>query len=216
MNPFLPPYRFRSLVAAALLWAGPVLANRPVAAPPATEPGRLQARQAARDFSAVDVNGRPVSLASLKGRKVLLMFMRHVGCPVCNRRMHELLEQADYFQAHNLTVVAVYESTPALMQQYLAGQTVPFTMVPDPDQRLYRLYSLEVSGAKAMASVLHGVMGKASQGKKLFSQAIETDGNRNRIGAEFLLDEQGTVTVARYHRYIGDELPVAEIRKFLN
>ena len=194
----------------------PVLAHLPVATPLTTGPGRLQARQAARDFSVVDVNGWPVSLASLKGRKVLLMFMRHVGCPVCNRRMHELLEQADYFQAHNLTVVAIYESTPALMQQYLAGQTVPFTMVPNPDQGLYRLYSLEVSGTKAMASVLHGVVGKANQGKKLFSRAIESDGNRNRIGAEFLLDEQGTVAVAHYHRYIGDELPMADIRRFLN
>ncbi|MBD2767391.1 AhpC/TSA family protein [Hymenobacter sp. BT664] len=215
MNPFPLPY-FRSLVAAMLLWAVPALAKPPVAAPLAKGPVRLQARQAARDFTTVDVDGRPVSLASLKGRKVLLMFMRNVGCPVCNRRVHELLEQADYFRAHNLAVVAVYESSPALMKQYLAGQAVPFTMVPNPDQSLYQLYGLEVSGAKAMASVFHGVIGKASQGKKLFQQAIEPDGNRNRIGAEFLLDERGTVAVAHYHRYIGDELPLADIKKFLN
>ena len=203
--------RFRLLFSAGLLLALPTLAN-----PPVVVPGRVQAQQPAPDFSVTDVAGQPVSLASLKGRKVLLMFMRNVGCPVCNLRMHELLEQADYFKARNLTVVAVYESTPERMRQYLTGQSVPFIMVPNPSQSLYQLYNVEVSGGKAMGSMFHGVIGKASQGKKLFPQPIEQDGNKNRIGAEFLLDEQGTVAVAHYGRYIGDELPLADIKKFLN
>jgi len=203
-------------LAAALLLAMPALASQPEAAVRLSATARLVAGQPAREFSTVDVNGQPVSLAGLKGHKVLLLFMRHVGCPVCNRRMHELLTQADYFREKNLVVVAVYESGPELMRQYLAGQQMPFTLVPDPEQLLYQLYSLEVSGVKAMKSVFHGIMGKASEGKKLFAQPIAADGNRNRIGAEFLLDEQGKVAVAHYHRYIGDELPLVDIRKFLS
>ena len=176
----------------------------------------MQARQPARAFVATDANGQPVSVASLRGHKVLLAFMRNAGCPVCNLRMHELLEQAAYFQAHNLTVVAVYESTPERLRQYLADQPMPFIMVPNPDQSLYRLYGLEVSSRKAMASAFHGVMSKARAGKKLFVHPVEQDGNKNRIGAEFLLDEQGIVAVAHYGRYIGDELYVADIQKFIN
>ena len=198
----------RSLLAAGLLWAWPALAAAPI------PPARLQARQPARDFSVPDVAGRPVSLAALKGHKVLLLFMRNAGCPVCNRRMHELLDQAPYFQAHNLVVVAIYESSAAHLREYLAGQPMPFSLVSNPDQRLYQLYGLEISGRKALASVFHGVMGKARAGKKLFAQPIAQQGNKNRIGAEFLLDEQGVVAVAHYGRYIGDELPLADIESF--
>ena len=203
--------RFRRLLSAGLLLALPALA----ASPPAP-PARLLARQPARAFAVTDANGQPVSLAALKGHKVLLVFMRNAGCPVCNLRMHHLLQEAPYFQAHNLTVVAVYESTPEHLRQYLADQPVPFTMVPNPDQSLYRLYGLEVSGGKALASVFHGVMGKAKAGQKLFVRPLAQDGSKNRIGAEFLLDEQGTVAVAHYGRYIGDELPLADIKRFLN
>ncbi len=204
--------RFRRLLSAGLLLALPALAGPPAAAPQT----RLQARQPARPFAVTDAAGRPVSLATLRGHKVLLAFMRNAGCPVCNLRMHQLLAQADYFQAHNLVVVAVYESTPEHLRAYLADQPVPFTMVPNPDQSLYQTYGLEISGAKALKAVFHGVMGKASQGKKLFPHPLAQDGNKNRIGADFLLDEQGTVVVAHYDRYIGDELPVADIRQFLH
>ena len=198
----------RSLLAAGLLWAMPAVAGAPVLS-------RLQARQPGRDFAVADVYGQPVSLANLRGHKVLLAFMRNAGCPVCNLRMHQLLEQADYFKAHNLLVVAVYESTPTRLREYVADQPLPFTLIPNPDQSLYQRYGLEVSGSKALKSVLHGVMGKARQGQQLFAHPIEQDGNKNRIGADFLLDEQGTVAVAHYDRYIGDELPIADIQKFL-
>ncbi|WP_046246807.1 peroxiredoxin-like family protein [Hymenobacter terrenus] len=200
----------RLFVIALLLLTLPGLAT-----PPTATPTRVQARQSARNFSTVDTNGQPVSLASLKGHRVLLLFMRNVGCPVCNRRMYELLEQANYFQAHNLTVVAVYESTPEHLREYLTGQPMPFVMVPNPDQSLYQLYGLEISASKVLNSLFHGGLSKAREGKKLFTQPMKQDGNKNRIGAEFLIDEQGTVAVAHYGRYIGDELPLASIKNFL-
>jgi len=201
-------YSTRRLLAAGLLWSLPALAASPA-------PVRVRVGEAAREFAATDVAGQPVSLAALRGHKVLLLFMRNAGCPVCNRRMHELMAQSADFQARNLTVVAVYESSAARLREYLAQQPVPFTLLPDPEQRLYQLYGLEVSGGKALQSVFHGVMGKARAGKKLFTKPIEQDGNKNRIGAELLLDEQGRVAVAHYGRFIGDELPLADIQKFI-
>ncbi|MBD2766840.1 redoxin domain-containing protein [Hymenobacter sp. BT664] len=207
----MPSFSFSlpSLVAAGLM-ALPVFATTV-----ANAPTRLQAHQPARPFMVTDITGQPVSLTTLKGHKVLLAFMRNVGCPVCNLRMYQLVAQADYFKAHNLTVVAVYESSAENMRKYLVGQTIPFTMVANPDESLYKLYDVEVSGSKAMKSMFHGVIGKASEGKKLFVQPVPQDGNKTRIGAEFLLDEQGIVAVAHYGRYIGDDLPLADIKKFI-
>ncbi len=198
----------------AALGAGLLLAVLPVRASAPAAPARLVAGQPARAFALADVTGQPVSLATLRGHKVLLAFMRNAGCPVCNLRMHQLLEQADYFKAHNLTVVAVYESPAERLRQYLTDQPSPFVVVPNPDQSLYQLYALEVSGGKAMKSVFHGVMGKAKAGQKLMAHPLAQDGNKSRIGADFLLDEQGKVAVAHYDRYIGDELPLADIRRF--
>jgi thioredoxin-dependent peroxiredoxin len=172
--------------------------------------------QAAPSFTVKDVNGTTVNLADFKGKKILLTFYRNVGCPVCNLRFHELQEQADLFKTKNLVVLAIYESTPENMKTYLEGETVYATMIPNPDQSLYQLYDIDKSMGKVMKGMFHGAMGKMKAGKKLFKKKIAQDGNSNRISADFLIDEKGNVRTAYYGKYVGDHLPIVDIKQFLN
>jgi hypothetical protein len=102
------------------------------------------------------------------------------------------------------------------MKQYLEGESPYATMIPNPDQSLYKLYEVERSGGKMMKGMFHGAMGKMKKGKKLFKKQIKQDGNANRIGADFLIDENGNVARAYYGKFIGDHLPIEGIRQFLN
>lgn len=172
--------------------------------------------QAAPAFTIRDVNGTTVSLADYKGKKVMITFYRNVGCPICNLRFHELQEQADYFKSKGLVMLAVYESTAGNMKQYMEGENFYATMIPNPDQSLYRLYDVEQSSGKMMKGMFHGAMGKMKKGKALFKKKIKMDGNTNRISADFLIDENGNVQTAYYGKYLGDHLPVSDIKKFLN
>lgn len=177
---------------------------------------KVQPPQAAPSFTIKDVNGTVINLNDYRGKKVMLTFYRNVGCPVCNLRFHELQAQADYFKLKGLTLLAVYESSPEKMKTYLEGESYYATMIPNQDLSLYQLYNIERSSGKLMKGMFHGAMGKMKKGKKLFKTEIKQDGNSNRIGADFLIDENGNVKTAYYGKFVGDHLPLADIKQFLN
>jgi peroxiredoxin Q/BCP len=174
---------------------------------------KLSKSQSAPSFTASDVWGNPVSLSSYKGKKVFLGFMRFAGCPVCNLRVHELLKKSETFKSKNIEVVLVYESSPTVMLDYLEGEKYPFTFIADPENKLYDLYSVEVSWGKFLSSLFKGLMQKAGAGQKLFRKKITKDGKLNRIGAEFLINEQGTLEIAHYASFLGDEVAIDALLK---
>jgi len=177
---------------------------------------KIQANQQAPNFTIKDVNGATVNLSDYKGKKVLITFYRNVGCPVCNVRFHELQEQEQFFRSKNLSVLAIYESSVENMKKYLEGENPYAIMIPNPDQKLYQLYSIDRGMSKVLKGLFHGAMGKMKKGKKLFKKKIELDGNTDRIGADFLIDENGIVKTAYYGKFLGDHLPIDAIRKFIN
>ena len=200
-----------------LLLAG-LMANKPntLYAQSKQKNMKLSSAQPAPAFTTTDVDGKKFNLADYKGKKILLSFYRNVGCPVCNFRFHELQMEAESFQKKGLVVVAVYESTAENMKQYLEGESFYAVMIPNPDEQLYQLYALDKSMGKMMKGMFNGAMGKMKKGKSMFSKKIKQDGNASRIGADFLIDENGRIKQAYYGKHLGDHLPLADINKFIN
>lgn len=202
--------RINSLAAHGLFFISILFSNKTIMA----QNTKVAAQQQAPVFSTRDVNGNAVELKQYRGKKVLLSFHRNVGCPICNLRFHELETMA--VSIPDLVLLAVYESSPEHMRKYLDGQDVHAVMIPDTAQALYQLYGVERSKGKIMKGMLHGAMGKMKAGKKLFTQKMTQDGNMDRIGADFLLNEEGKILIAHYDRYVGDHLPVKEVRSRLD
>jgi len=176
---------------------------------------KLQVNQQAPVFKTPDVYGREISLQALRGKKVYLAFERNAGCPVCNLRIHELLKQADYFSAHHVTVLLIYESTVEKMRDYLADLQYPFHFIADPENALYQQYQIERSFLKMFKGLFHGLMGKVMAGKKLFRKAITQDGNVSTIPGEFIIDEKGNLSTVHYGRYVGDHLALDLLKEKL-
>jgi thioredoxin-dependent peroxiredoxin len=172
---------------------------------------KLEKNQSAPEFIIRDVAGNTISLNSLRGQKVYLAFMRFAGCPVCNLRVHSLLKQAEDFKKRNIKVLLVYESSPEIMREYLAGEEYPFSFIADPKDILYTLYSVETSWLKIMAGMFRGAMGKFFAGNKLYKKKIAMDGKQDRLEAEFMIDEKGQLSLVHYSNFLGDTLPVEEI-----
>lgn len=172
--------------------------------PPAA---RLSAPQEAPSFSATDVLGQPISREGLRGRRVLLSFMRDAGCPICELRLARLALRADSLKAANTRVILVYESDAATMRQYLVDKDLPFTFIADPEGALYDLFGLEKSFTKTMLGFVNGAGKKIKAGKKLQTQEVPRENaEKTRITADFILDEQGVVQRAYYGKYLGDHL----------
>jgi len=177
---------------------------------------KIKEEQTAPDFSIQDANDSTIYLAAYRGKKILLTFHRNTGCPVCNLRFHEVEQQSSYFKAKNLVVIAIYESSPENMKKYLVDQTPYTIMIPNPEQNLYRLYDIDHSTGKIFKGIFHGALKKANEGKKLYQSKLKQDGNANTIGADFLIDENGVVKRAYYGKFLGDHLPLEDIKTFLN
>lgn len=180
------------------------------------KPMKIKEAQQAPLFTSKDVYGNEIKLSDFKGKKVLLMFNRNVGCPVCNLQYHQLSENAGYFKEKGLVILSVYESSAKSMKEYLEGEELFSVMIPDSSLDLYKLYDVERNTGKLMKGIFNGAIGKAKKGKKLFSKKMQQDGNTDRINAEFFIDENGTVTKAHYGRYLGDHLTIEEIKEWIH
>ncbi len=53
------------------------------------------------------------------------------------------------------------------------------------------------------------------EGWQLFTKEISQDGSSNRISADFLIDENGTVIAAHYGKYVGDHPSVKTIKELV-
>lgn len=163
------------------------------------------------ELALAPVFGDSIKTSELKGKKILITFNRYVSCPLCNFRTHELLSVYDTLKKNNLVIISVYESTKESLKEYTTREQVPFIMIADPEEKLYKLFKVQKSWWKSFIGLFSDYRRKHSEGKKLFKSKHKRDGNLNRIGADFLIDENGTIQTAYYGKFVGDHLPVEEI-----
>jgi thioredoxin-dependent peroxiredoxin len=178
---------------------------------------RLTARVTAPMFDARDIFGQPVNLSHYKERTLLLSFFRNAACAVCNLQVHQLIQRYPAYQAKGLEIVAVFEATPESIRQYVGKQDAPFPIIANRDARLYDLYGVETSEAKAQASISAPttpaiIQEAAAHG---FALTREEDTNFFRMPADFLIAPDGTILRAFYSELIGEHLAFAEIEQVL-
>src|SRR5689334_1303194 len=104
---------------------------------------RIKDAEKAREFSVEDIEGHLLNLRGYRGKYVLLSFFRFASCPFCNLRVHHIIERYPEWQAKDLEVLAIFESSPQTMQDYVGKQAAPFPLIGDSANQLYRLYGLE-------------------------------------------------------------------------
>ena len=167
-------------------------------------------------FETSDVYDKKISSSTLKGRKTVLSFQRNVGCPVCNLHFHQMLKKTDEFKKNGIDIIFVYQSNKQNLKSYLDGGTYPFAFIADPENKLYNLFSVKPSFFKLIKGTFHGSISKMKEGKKLFTKKVPMEGDLAMAGAEFLIDPEGRILLARYRNYVGDHLSEEEIINTFN
>lgn len=160
-----------------------------------------------------DFLGNPVDLAALRGRPVLLSFYRYASCPVCNLRMHSIIQAYPQWAAKGLAVVAVFQSPTASIAQYVGRQDAPFPIVPDPGMALYRRFGVEARWAGLLSP--KGMLAALKAFGKGFLPG-RVDGPVQRTPADFLIDAQGRIALAHYGTHIDDHVPMGTIAQWLS
>lgn len=172
---------------------------------------QLEAGQIAPTFTATSYDGKQVELDSYRGAKLWLAFFRYASCPLCNNRIHEIIQRYSEFQRRGVQVLAVFQSPPARIAEFVGAQQPPFPLIADPDLELYAKYRVAKSllglwYPRVMTSFLQAVKNGFGPGA--------SDGNMARIPADFLIDPEGLLWDVFYGKAISDHIPFETVSAF--
>ncbi|MBW1641111.1 thioredoxin-dependent thiol peroxidase [Microbacterium resistens] len=150
---------------------------------------RLEPGTPAPDFTLSDQDGSPVSLADLRGRKVVLYFYPAAMTPGCTTQACDFRDSISSLQGAGYEVVGVSRDEPAKLKEFRERDGLTFTLLSDPDHAVHEAY---------------GVWGE----KKNYGKVIQ-----GVIRSTFVLDEQGIIAHALYN--VKATGHVARLRKTL-
>jgi thioredoxin-dependent peroxiredoxin len=176
---------------------------------------KLKANDKAPEFELKSVQGETISLSKYKGKNILLAFFRFAGCPVCNFRMHSLIENYTKLQKRNIETIAVFESGNEVLAAYSKDANIPFPVIGDPELSLYKKYGVQKSVLKMMNTMFKKVpKQQMKQGEMMFNEKkYKQDGSMTRMPADFLIDSTGKIQIAHYGKFIGDHISLDEFIK---
>lgn len=105
-------------------------------------PTSLTIGQKAPLFTANDQNGNKVSLADLKGHKVILYFYPEDDTPACTTQSCNLRDNYAALQAAGYTVIGISPNDGESHQKFAAKFSLPFPLLPDPKHAIIKKYGL--------------------------------------------------------------------------
>ncbi|TDC07416.1 thioredoxin-dependent thiol peroxidase [Actinomadura bangladeshensis] len=136
---------------------------------------RLQPGDVAPGFELPDADGAAVSLASLRGRRVILYFYPAAMTPGCTKESVDFEGSLAELDAAGVTVVGISPDKPAKLAKFREKEGLTFPLLSDPDAEVLKAY---------------GAYGE----KKLYGKVVV-----GVIRSTFVIDAEGKVEKAYYN-----------------
>ena len=136
----------------------------------------LSAGDAAPLFSLPDQDGNPISLASLKGKKVLVYFYPKAMTPGCTVQAQGLRDIQQELQQLNVVVLGVSPDAVKRLPKFIEKEQLNFTLLSDEDHAVADAFG--VWGPKKF-------MGKEYDGIHRISFLIDEQGNIEQVFDKF-------------------------------
>jgi len=177
----------------------------------------IKVNQMAPNFALIDIFGKKINLNNYKGKKVLVGFFRHAGCPFCNVRVHNLQRHQQAFEELGLRMIFFFESTSETLSKHKFHTDLnPIPLIADPEKVWYNQYGIENSKLKSAISHITSIFPTAIRAKLKGIPVHMMEGKEsiNTIPAEFLINENGIVKVVHYARGLNDRMRMETILDF--
>ncbi|MFN3266050.1 MAG: redoxin domain-containing protein [Deinococcales bacterium] len=172
---------------------------------------RLVRGDFAPNFTLPALDGSSFSLGSLRGRRTLLTFFRHAGCPFCNMRVHQLIKAYPRLQRLGIEVVGVFGSDLEGLRRRVGQQRPPFVLLADADDSIHTLYGTNRSLLGLLASFAPPGLGSYLEGLHLGIEHGSTDGQATRMPADFLLSSELQIEFAHYGNTAADHIELEQL-----
>ncbi|MHC2999277.1 thioredoxin-dependent thiol peroxidase [Microbacterium sp. HJ5] len=101
---------------------------------------RLEPGTSAPDFTLVDQDERPVSLASLHGGNVILFFYPEAMTPGCTTEACDFRDSLAPLQAAGYTVLGISRDEPEKLRRFRERDGLTYDLLSDPDHAVHEAY----------------------------------------------------------------------------
>jgi peroxiredoxin Q/BCP len=150
---------------------------------------RLAPGDTAPDFTLTSDTGDEVSLAGLRGRKVIVYFYPAAMTPGCTTEACDFTDSFSSLKGAGYEVLGISPDDPAKLATFRQRDALTITLLSDPDKATLTAY---------------GAFGE----KKLYGKTVE-----GVIRSTFVIDEEGRIELAQYN--VKATGHVAKLRKDL-
>ena len=96
----------------------------------------------APSFKGKDQNGKPVSLADYKGKKVVLYFYPEDDTPTCTVQACNLRDNFGLLKNKGIVVLGISPDEEKKHKKFEAKYQLPFTLIADPDHTIIDKYGV--------------------------------------------------------------------------
>lgn len=93
-------------------------------------------------FTGTDQNGKKISLADYKGKKLVLYFYSEAGSPTCTIESCNLRDNYSVLLKNGFEVLGVSPDTEAKQKKFEQKYKLPFPLVADPENKITGLYGV--------------------------------------------------------------------------
>lgn len=136
---------------------------------------KLDVGDKAPDFTLVNQDGAKVSLADLKGQKVIVYFFPAALTPGCTKEAEDFNANLKALEKGNYSVFGVSPDSVEKMQKFQEAHKLKFTLLADPDLTVHKKY---------------GAFGE----KSMYGRTYE-----GVLRSTFVVDEKGKIELALYN-----------------
>jgi thioredoxin-dependent peroxiredoxin len=151
---------------------------------------RLTAGDTAPDFTLPDADGKPVSLADYRGRRVVVYFYPAASTPGCTKQACDFRDSLAELNGAGLDVLGISPDKPAKLAKFRDKEGLTFPLLSDADKDVLNAW---------------GTFGE----KQMYGKTVT-----GVIRSTFVVDPEGKIEVAQYNvRATGH---VAKLRKDLS
>ncbi|HEY1968538.1 MAG TPA: thioredoxin-dependent thiol peroxidase [Pseudonocardia sp.] len=151
---------------------------------------RLEPGDPAPEFTLPDADGKPVSLADYRGRRVILYAYPAASTPGCTKQACDFRDSLAELNGAGLDVIGISPDKPAKLAKFRDAEGLTFPLVSDPDRATLTQY---------------GAFGE----KQMYGKTVT-----GVIRSTFVIDPDGKIERALYNvRATGH---VAKLRKDLS
>ncbi|MFW9999277.1 MAG: peroxiredoxin-like family protein [Candidatus Hodarchaeota archaeon] len=141
-------------------------------------------------FNIESYNAGNIDLGNLIGeRKIVLIFSRYFGCPICQLDLKTLLERKGEIEETGAKILYITQSGENIAKEYIEKENIDFPVIPSSKDELYAEYGLGLMTAEAVNQIPI----KIKEIRKYGFEHGEYEGWEKQGPGQFVIDEQGNI-----------------------